>query len=110
MARARVYGGTVSVEVDVDINDVLDELDDDTLREELESRGKPLRNLKKAQDEMLVALFDDLRDAIARRDLDEISIIVESYAKPKWHDPKLCEKEYLAALGKPSPTHEESRG
>ena len=39
MSRRRRYGSTVTVEVDVDIGDVLDDLDDEELVEEMKQRG-----------------------------------------------------------------------
>ena len=99
----RPYRGSVTVDVDVDINDILNDLDDDTLIEELRCRGRKEAPFLKKQQDLLDDLFYGLRLALSAGDRDEALALLDAYQRPRWSSPELCEKDYQEAMRRPSP-------
>jgi hypothetical protein len=108
MARIRrPYRGSITVDVDVDVNDLLNDLDDETLIEELELRGKRQATILQKQVDALEEMFNVLRDAIAGRDFDEALAVIDAYQRPRWSSVEACLKDY--AKTRPSPAESAER-
>jgi hypothetical protein len=84
--------------VDVDLNEALDNIDDDTLLEEVKER-----KLSLGRDDF--DPVDDLKDAheeLLRGRPAEALAIIERLIRPKWKNTRACEMElkgFLAAVG-----------
>jgi hypothetical protein len=107
----RPYRGSITVDVDVDINDVLQDMDDESLIEELKARGKSAEDISRKQTDALSGMFDDLREAITSHDLAEAISIIDAFQRPKWPTKSACEAEYAKRkAGLNSPTEPDAAG
>jgi hypothetical protein len=103
MARIRrPYRGSITVDVDVDVNDLLNDLDDEVLIEELEIRGQRQAMISQKQEAELDEMFNSLRDAVAGRDFDEVLAVIDAYQRPRWSSVEMCRQDYAKTRQAPS--------
>jgi hypothetical protein len=95
VARGRIrrgYNGSVTVDVDVDVNDVLVELDDDALLAECKAREIKAPIVADEHPDLL----QDLLDLLRRGDCEEATLLLERTIHPKFGSLELCEKEFAS--------------
>lgn len=94
MVRARFvrrkYNGSISVDVDVDINDVLDEMDDEVLLAECKAREIQSPTVVDEHPDLLNELLDLLR----RGEPEEAILLLERNIYPRFGSIELCEKAF----------------